>query len=184
MKGKHMIQVSKFRKNISHMIWIILMITIGYVVYREVFVKETTTQHLIDDNKAPNFVLSDVDGEKFDLANYRGKGVLINFWATYCPPCKKEMPYLEKAYSDYKNQGVEVLAVNVEEPLLVVNRFVAEKKLSFPILLDRHGDVAKSYEVLNLPTTFLVNSDGLIVDTVSGEMSEGSIHKYMETIKP
>lgn len=179
-----MVQLPNLKKNISRFISVLLIVAIGYVVYSEVFVKKVTTQFAEDHHKAPNFVLNDLDGVKLDLAKYRGKGVLINFWATYCPPCEKEMPYLESAYLDYKNQGIEVLAVNVEEPMLIVNKFVSQKNVSFPILLDRYGEVAKSYGVLNLPTTFLINSDGVIVDTVSGEMSEENIRKYLETIKP
>lgn len=162
---------------------VVLLVGVGYTLYSQFF---TNNKGVVssEENIAPTFVLHDLKGTEYDLANYRGKGVLINFWGTYCPPCEKEMPYLESAYQDYKDQGIEVLAINVEEPTRIVNQFVSEKKLSFPILLDRDGEVLDLYHVQNLPITFLVNQDGVIEKKVFGEMTEDDIRGYLEQIKP
>ncbi|MBO2537616.1 thiol-disulfide oxidoreductase ResA [Rummeliibacillus suwonensis] len=173
---------AKNRKILRGVIAFILLVAVGYVLYNEIFIKQQATQTAADGPKAPQFSLSDLDGVEHKLADYKGKGVLINFWATYCPPCKKEMPYLESAYKDYKDQGVEVLAIDAGEPMLIVNQFLADKNVSFPILLD-DGDVLDSYQIINLPKTFLVNKDGVIIDKIDGEMTEKDIRKYMERIK-
>ena len=178
-----MSQQSNKKGILKGIILTILLVAVGYAIYSQVVAndKEGASSN---EKVAPGFVLNDLKGKKYDLADYRGKGVLINFWATYCPPCEKEMPYLESAYQDYKDQGVEILAVNAEEPSLIVNQFAAKQKLSFPILLDRDGEVLDKYHVQNLPITFLVNKDGVIEDQVFGEMTEDDIRGYLKQIKP
>ena len=128
--------------------------------------------------------MKDLEGNEVKLEDYRGKGVLLNFWATYCPPCEKEMPYLESAYKDYKDKGIEILAVDVGEPRILVNQFVSKKELSFPVLLDWNGDTADLYEVHTLPVTFLINEEGEITEKISGELTEENIHHYLESIIP
>ncbi|MBD8035890.1 MULTISPECIES: redoxin domain-containing protein [Solibacillus] len=96
---------------------------------------------------------------------------ILNFWATYCPPCEREMPAFEAAYATLQAQNIELFAVNVEEPTKLVNRYLAQFNLSFPILLDRNGELKEVYEILTLPTTLFVK-DGKVVHTVKGELSE------------
>ena len=90
------------------------------------------------------------------------RGLYLIFWATYCPPCEKEMPLLEKAYQKYKDEELTVLAVDVAEPTSDCQSLCFSKKLTFPILLDRDGLVAENYQVQNLPITFFINSKGEI----------------------
>lgn len=160
-----------------------MLFAIGYVVYSELF-KEKEVVAANVGSIGPDFTLKNLDGTEQALTDYRGKGVIIHFWATYCPPCKKEMPYLEKAYQKYKGQGVELVAVNVAEPTLLVNQFVSRKKLTFPILLDREGIIAEQYQVHNLPITFFINSKGKIIEKVSGELTQEKIEAGFESIKP
>ena len=94
------------------------------------------------------------------------------------------MPYLEKAYQKYKDQGVEILAVDVAEPTRLVNQFVSQKNITFPILLDRDELMIEQYQVQNLPITFFINSNGEIIDKVSGELTEEKIKEGFELIKP
>ena len=89
----------------------ILLVAAGDTIYSEFFVAQEVAKSS-NDHIAPTFILQDLEGNEYDLADYRGKGVLINFWGTYRPPCEKERPYLESAYQDYKDQGIEVLAIN------------------------------------------------------------------------
>lgn len=173
-----------YKVNLNGLIIFILLIAFGYTVYFGLFQNTQAGHVTADSNGAHDFILSDLEGESYSLSDYSGKGVLVNFWATYCPPCEKELPYIENAYLDYKNQGVEVLAINVEEPMIVVNKFISEKNISFPILLDRHGEVSRNYGVLNLPISFFISADGKIVEQISGEMTEETIRENMEKIKP
>lgn len=135
------------------------------------------------ETQAAEFTLKDLQGKNHSLRNYRGKGVVVNFWATYCPPCEREFPAIESVYQQYKGQEIEILAVNVEETLRTVDPFIAKRDVSFPVLLDRHGEVASAYDVINLPVTFFINSKGEIVSQVSGEISEEILHENIKNLK-
>jgi len=111
---------------------------------------------------APAFVLPDMDGEQHALEDYRGKVVLLNFWATWCPPCRREMPALERLYQQLGEQGLVVLAVNQWEDPDHVFAYTGELNVfpSFPILFDPDSSVAERYGVKGLPSTFLLDQDG------------------------
>ncbi|WP_052737915.1 thiol-disulfide oxidoreductase ResA [Bacillus sp. SA1-12] len=161
----------------------ILIIAAVYVFYNEVFKEQEVVAAKVG-YTAPDFTLKHLDRIEQTLSDHGGKGIVLNFWATYCPPCEKEMPYLENAYQKYKNQGVDILAVNVAEPTLLVNQYVTNKNLTFQILLDRDGVVAEQYQVQNLPITFFIDSNGEIIDKVSGELTEAKLKKGIEMIQP
>lgn len=133
---------------------------------------------------APDFVLIDLDGERHQLSEYKGQGVFLNFWGTWCPPCKKEMPAMGRQYQVYKDQGVQTLAVNIAEPALKVQAFADQYGMVFPTLIDATKSVMQVYNVKPLPTTFLINPEGKIIKIITGEMSETDIQEYMELIKP
>jgi len=135
-------------------------------------------------DEAPNFILKDNNGKEFQLSDYKGKGVFLNFWATYCEPCKEEMPYMNNVFSEYQGQGVEILAVNSGEAELIVNKFINQYGLDFPVLFDHDGTVTNLYDFISLPTTFLIDEDGKIVEIITGSLSEDSIRKSMDKIKP
>lgn len=160
----------------------LLAIAVIYTLYAN-FTKEN--KDLVrEGDMAPDFVLKDLDGKEYRLSDYRGKGVFLNFWGTYCKPCKKEMPYIDNQYKKYKDQGVEVIAVNVGETDLSIRNFVEQYNLSFPIVVDKDGEVQETYNIYPLPATFLINKDGKIVDYITGELNEEKIQQYMEKIKP
>lgn len=122
--------------------------------------------------QAPDFTLPTLDEQTISLSDLRGQRVLINFWATWCGPCRIEMPVIERIYERYRDQGFVVLAVNVEEPEDRVRPFVAELGLTFPILLDENGDVVRQYGIVGLPTSVFVNRDGLIFQQHLGVLTE------------
>ncbi len=159
-----------------------LVLVTMFVFYAEFF-REKEVDAAKVGRVSPGFTLKDGNGVEHSLSDYRGKGVIINFWATYCPPCEEEMPYLERAYKQYKNQGIEILGINADEPTRLVNQFASAKNLSFPILLDRNGVVVEKYQVQNLPITFVVDGNGEIVKIVYGELSEEKIAEFVELIK-
>ncbi len=110
---------------------------------------------------APNFELVDMDGEKHRLSDYRGKPLIINFWATWCPPCREEMPSMNRAWRKAKDE-VSMLAVNVGEDEDTIFIFSADYPVDFTVLLDQSGDVIKQWPVKGLPTTFVLDREGNI----------------------
>lgn len=135
-------------------------------------------------DEAPNFILKDNNGREFQLSDYKGKGVFLNFWATYCEPCKQEMPYMNNVFSEYQALGVEILAINSGEGKLIVDKFIDKYGLDFPVLYDHEGTVTSLYDFISLPTTFLIDENGKIVDVITGTLSEESIRTSMDKIKP
>jgi peroxiredoxin len=120
---------------------------------------------------APDFVLPGLDGGEFRLSDYRGRPVLINFWGTYCPPCVAEMPLIQQYYDMHREQGLVVLGVNENDPVVTARAFVRQLGLSFPILMDRDR-VRKAYGVTAYPTTFFIDGRGRVVAMKEGEMNE------------
>jgi len=141
------------------------------------------------DSMAPDFSLPVLapNVRQISLRGYRGnRPVIINFWATWCPPCRAEMPDIEDAYQKYQDRGLVVLAVNQMEQASVVQQFVTKHGLSFPVLLDKESVAADAYHVRFLPTTVFVRKDGTILDVVvGGPMSksfiEGKIRELLRT---
>ncbi|WP_400247818.1 TlpA disulfide reductase family protein [Niallia sp. JL1B1071] len=113
--------------------------------------------------KAPNFTLENLNGNKVQLSDFKGKSVMINFWTTWCPPCKKEMLDIE-TFSKEKRKDWVVLAVNVDGGNEAgVRQFVQERKLTFPVLMDEKEEVANQYHILSIPTTYFLNNEGIII---------------------
>jgi peroxiredoxin len=112
--------------------------------------------------KAQNFILKDLSGNEVSLEDYRGKVILINFWATWCLPCRIEMPSMEKLYAKFNNDGFTILAIDMLEDDDSVRAFKEEYKLNFPILLDSDGSVAQFYGVMSIPTTYIVDRGYII----------------------
>lgn len=117
---------------------------------------------------APDFTLPGEDGKTYRLKDYRGKVVVINFWATWCPPCRYEMPSLERAWNQLKDQDVVVLAINVGETADVIFEFTGTYPMSFPLPMDLDGAVTKQYPTTGLPTTYIVNPEGMVTHRAVG----------------
>jgi cytochrome c biogenesis protein CcmG/thiol:disulfide interchange protein DsbE len=138
---------------------------------------------------APGFtleLLSDSDPkQEVSLADYRGQVVMINIWATWCPPCRAEMPAIQEAYHEYKDQGLVVLAINTtfQDSEADVRAFVTEFELSFPILLDRTGDASMRYQLRGLPSTYFIDRKGVIQSVIiGGPMAETVIRSNVENL--
>jgi peroxiredoxin len=128
---------------------------------------------------APDFTLADLSGASVSLAGYQGQVVLLNFWATWCPPCKLEMPTLQQHYVDYKAQGLVVVGVEAGEPKAEVQAFATDQRLTFPILPDEKTTVTDMYRVSALPTTFVIDRQGLIVQQHLGMMTDTQVDGYL-----
>ncbi|MBC7326714.1 TlpA family protein disulfide reductase [bacterium] len=115
---------------------------------------------------APDFNLKSLEGKTYSLSDLRGSVVLLDFWATWCGPCKEELPIIEKLHQEYKDKGLVVLGINDEDRATVEN-FLKEQKLTFPILLD-DGKVGKAYRVNAIPRIILIDKNGKIVKDILG----------------
>lgn len=119
--------------------------------------------------KAPSFKLKGLDGKDYSLEQIKGKPLVVNFWTSWCPPCKQEAPELVKLYNQHRSK-LEVYAANLtsQDSLEDVQAFVNEYGFSFPVLLDQEGTVGQRYQLQGIPTTVFINKEGLIVDRVVG----------------
>ncbi|MGE8077971.1 peroxiredoxin family protein [Peribacillus loiseleuriae] len=124
---------------------------------------------------APDFELTTLSGEQVKLSDYRGKVVILNLWATWCPPCKAEMPEMQGFYEKSRNSDITLLSVNLtsqEKDEQAVADFVAKYQLTFPILLDKKDTVGKQYKTLSIPTSYIIDREGIIREKVIGPMDE------------
>ena len=117
---------------------------------------------------APDFELKGEDGNYYRLSDYRGKVVVLNFWATWCPPCRYEMPSLERAHQKLKGENIAVLAINVGEDENTVFAFTGHYPVTFPLPLDIDGKVIQKYPVVGLPTTYIVDPSGYVTHRAVG----------------
>jgi thiol-disulfide isomerase/thioredoxin len=122
------------------------------------------------DKRTPalDFILKDLNGNKIKLQDLRGKVVFLNFWATWCPSCRLEMPSMEKLHEEFGNQGLVVLAINYREKAEEINAFFKEHRVTFTTLLDEQGRSLELYKAWSLPTTYLINRNGEIVGKLVG----------------
>ena len=131
-----------------------------------------------------NFSLSLLEGETKSLSSYKGKVVFLNFWATWCGPCRVEMPSMEALYKKFSDKGLEILAVNCGEDQAAVRSFMKNEKLSFPALLDLDGRVSQNYGIQAIPTTYLIDRDGMIILRLVGSIDWNTpkIHAALESL--
>ncbi len=132
---------------------------------------------------APDFTLVGIDGQPHSLSDYRGKPVVLNFWATWCGPCRAEMPELEAAAQRFQGALV-VLGVDQGEEPETVRAFLEELGITFPIVLDREQEVGTTYNVMGLPTTYFVDRDGVIQHLWTGEMNGAILAEGIQRIAP
>ncbi|PPA87989.1 hypothetical protein C4A76_10980 [Brevibacillus laterosporus] len=124
--------------------------------------------------QAPDFELNTLEGQKVKLSTYRGQKVILNFWATWCPPCQIEMPDLQEFHQDYRQKGVVILGVNLtatEKNMESVAGFVQQEGVTFPILLDVTREVAKRYQAISIPTSYFIDEQGIIRQKVIGPVN-------------
>jgi peroxiredoxin len=150
--------------------------------------KKDKTIYSIGD-KAPDFQLEQInqnnETETIRLSDLEGKGVMLNFWATYCKPCEAEMPYMQKLYANkYKDKGIEIVGVNLDTTELVVRRFIDKYDLTFPTPHDKNGQVMDLYKVGPIPSTFFINPDGEIEDIVEGALTLERLEEHFKEIQP
>ena len=132
---------------------------------------------------APEITLVNLDGQEVRLGDTLGSPVMVNFWASWCPPCRAEMPAFQKIFDEYGSQGFVILAVNSQESRSEALDFVQSNKITFPVLLDETGLATDHYRVVSLPATFFIGRDGYIRDVVyGGPISEAYLRVQVEKL--
>lgn len=135
---------------------------------------------------APDFELDTLSGETVKLSDYQGKKVILNFWATWCPPCKAEMPHMQNFYEKNQDKGIEVVAVNLtnmDKGKTQLDKFVEDYGLSFDIPLDKDGEIGMQYQAFTIPTSYIIDTDGIIQKKIIGPMDEPMMEQLTNGIK-
>lgn len=142
--------------------WIVfwLLLIVASAVYAD---KSQPLHTVADTPRAPDFSLKDISGKLFRLADYKDKVVIVNFWTTWCPPCRFELPSMERAYQLFKKHDIEILAINVGEDVDTIFTFTVDYPVSFPLLMDLDSKVINDYPVIGLPTTYVIDTEGRLV---------------------
>lgn len=156
---------------------ILLVIMIGYTMY--ILTIDTTSTHSLVGKKATNFVGESINDEIIELEELTAEKTIVNFWGSWCEPCKREMPAFEEVYKVHNNNGVNIISVNLGDSNLVVNQFIQRYNLSFPVIIDRDSSIKQSYKIDRLPASFLINSDGIIEEYFEGEISEEQLNDWV-----
>ncbi|WP_047151988.1 thiol-disulfide oxidoreductase ResA [Aneurinibacillus tyrosinisolvens] len=170
------------RKFIRIAVLLVILLAVGWTFYRAFIQDKSVVQA---GKPVPDFIAPKAMGEKVQLSTLKGKGVVLNFWGTWCPPCREEMPDLEKASKEFSDKGVVVLAVNDGEGEIAVRSFARQYNLTFPILLDSTEEITRKYQIGPLPTTFFIKPDGTLYKKVEGgPMSIDTIRDNMQKIAP
>jgi len=129
---------------------------------------------------APIFTLESLDGTNVSLGDYKGSVVLVNFWATWCPPCQKEIPALEAAYRANKDKGFVILGVDVGESRQAVEAYAASKNITYPVLLDEEDQWMSRYGAMGLPMSVIIDREGRILQKHMGELTQDELTSLLE----
>lgn len=133
---------------------------------------------------APSFTLVDLEGNSVSLSDFQGKTIFVNFWTTWCPPCRIEMPDIEALYQEYKNNNIVVIGINILEPEDTVRQFVEQGNYNWIFVLDSSGRVTENYEVALIPTSFFIDREGIIRGVTIGTMTKLNMEdKLAEAIR-
>jgi peroxiredoxin len=160
------------RKVLFYSLFIILIsftLSLSLERRREELFLKIGIQFIKGDKKAPNFSLEDLKGKKLELRNFKGKVVFLNFWATWCGPCKEEMPSIEALYQQFKEKDFVFLTISVDyEGKKPVKEFIEKQRYTFPVLLDPKCETLDLYKVTRIPTTFIIDKNRKIIGKATG----------------
>ena len=177
---------------------VMLIILIIWGIYNVIYKKNSNTNahpqtiNIVDaaegiktGNLASDFGLTTLDGKQVKLSDYRGKKVILNFWATWCPPCKAEIPDMEKFYSDFKSKDVIILGVNLtqsEKSEQSVSTFAKTYGITYPVLLDKDGMAAQIYQISAIPASYIIDTKGIIRNKIVGPMDYERMENMLSSI--
>ena len=168
-------------KKVSAAVVLIVLLTVAIVQAMDNKDEPVSTNAGINvGDKAPDFEVKTLKGETVKLSDYKGKKVMLNFWATWCGPCKAEMPDMQKFY-EQGHEDVVILAVNID-PQLDVQKFVDDMSITFSILLDEEDKINTDYKVISIPTTYFIDKKGIIRDKFIGAMPLNAMEQYTKKL--
>ena len=160
--------MSDLKPSQSRCAWLVLLLFVASAVGAAETRSVQTLPPVARPFPAPEFDLKGEDGKTYRLSDYRGKVVVLNFWATWCPPCRMEMPSMERAHKKVQGERIVILAVDVGEDEDTVFEFTGQYPVTFPLLLDTDGTVIQKYPVIGLPTTFIIDPRGYVTHRAVG----------------
>ena len=179
--------MSKLRKHHWTLLSVVIILISGAWIWMSRLTPDDITSSSIavpkEGFQAPNFTLETSNGETIILSDLHGKPIVINFWASWCPPCRAEMPALQSTFEENQERDLIILAVNTtnQDSIEKAVSFAEEFELTFPILFDRDGSVSRLYQTSALPTTYFINREGIIEKVViGGPMSEALLKSVVE----
>lgn len=170
----------KYKQQLSTFVVQVLILTMVAIIMQQTLPEQTKISA-----EQRDFTLEALDGQTVSLADYKGKVVVLNFFATWCPPCKAEMPHLQ-AFHEQVPDDVVLLGVNLtkrDDGLAVLEQFLHDYKVTYPVLLDKQDEVGHLYEVLSIPTTYILDRQGGLVERIVGPVDVAGLEKMIETIK-
>lgn len=172
--------MGRHRKLIQYFIFAAVLLIGGYAISNALF---TTSTVLRQGDQPPSFKLAGLDNTVHEWESYEGKPVILNFWGTFCEPCRNEMPALQKQYEKWKDQGLELVGINLSEDRLTIESFIRQVGVDFPILLDKDKQVEKKFGLKQYPTTFFITAGGTIQEVViGGLLTEEEIETRVERL--
>ncbi len=163
---------------------VVLVLAIVAILLLSALPACTPTQAAGVGRPAPDFSLKDLDGNTVRLRDLRGQVVFLNFWATWCPPCREEMPEIQKIHERYGDQGVTVIGIDLDETVAEVRDYTEAGGFTWTFVIDTTGSVARDYRVDVIPTSFFIDSEGTIRSIALGAMSEAQIEAKLAKALP
>ena len=163
------------------------MLIAGFTIFLAIGVMGTTTatsrsgKELVG-KKAPSFVAPKVGGQLVSLENYKNKPLVLNFWASWCPPCRDETPRMERIWRKYEDQGVVILGINVQDGEKEAERYISEFGVTFSNALDLDGSITVDYGVTGLPVTFFIDNDSVVTGRWVGSISEDRLDNWVSNL--
>ena len=171
-------------KHWKNLVIVLIVLSLGIVACAGADAESgmTAPEGINTGNRARDFTLKSLDGEELSLSDFRGDVVLINFWATWCGPCRAEIPDFEQVYGKHKDKGFMILGLNQQESPGVIEPFAEELGMTYPVLLDEQGQVMSEYRILGLPTSVLVDRDGVIQLRHTGTMTAAQLESQLDDL--
>ena len=168
-------------------IFLLAMLIAGFTIFLAIGVMGTTTatsrsgKELVG-KKAPSFVAPKVGGQLVSLENHKNKPLVLNFWASWCPPCRDETPGMERIWRKYEDQGVVILGINVQDGEKEAERYISEFGVTFSNALDLDGSITVDYGVTGLPVTFFIDNDSVVTGRWVGSISEDRLDNWVSNL--
>ena len=168
-------------------IFLLAMLIAGFTIFLAIGVMGTTTatsrsgKELVG-KKAPSFVAPKVGGQLVSLENYKNKPLVLNFWPSWCPPCRDETPGMERIWRKYEDQGVVILGINVQDGEKEAERYISEFGVTFSNALDLDGSITVDYGVTGLPVTFFIDNDSVVTGRWVGSISEDRLDNWVSNL--